>query len=119
MAKEAVSKYRTIAVLATVPSTLDPTVRLLNSQARLIGRSVEIVEGLAQGAYQSLVSGDPESHDQLILETAQRVADKVEAVVLAQGSMTRMEKSLSEGIGKKVLSSPMRALHKVKSVISQ
>ena len=37
MAREAVSKYQRIGVIATIPTTLDPTVRLLQEQAQLIG----------------------------------------------------------------------------------
>jgi len=117
MAREAVSKYQRIGVIATIPTTLDPTVRLLQEQAQLIGKEVSIVDGLADGAYQALVSGKPEEHDQRIVDVAQRLAKEVDAIVLAQGSMARMEKKLAEITGIPVLSSISRGVTEVKSVL--
>ncbi len=117
MAREAVSKYQCIGVIATIPTTLDPTVRLLQEQAKLIGKEVTIVDGLADGAYQALVSGKPEEHDQRIVDVAQRLAKEVDAIVLAQGSMARMENKLAEITGIPVLSSISRGVTEVKSVL--
>lgn len=105
MAIEAVTHYSRIGVIATLPSTLEPTMRLLQEQAAIAGLDVALVNGLAEGAYDALVGGAPERHDQLILETAVRLKPQVEAIVLAQGSMARMEKKLSEAVGMPVLSS--------------
>lgn len=64
------------------------------------------MEGLADGAFAAGQSGDGETHDRLIAEAAQKIADKVDMFVLAQGSMERMEKRLAELTGKPILSSP-------------
>ena len=119
MAQEAVKNYQTIGVIATLPTTLGPTVRLVQSQAELLGRHVSVVEGLAEGAYQALVNGKPEEHDQRILDAARRLAQDVDAIVLAQGSMARMEKKLAEATGKPVLSSIKRGVKAVKSVLEK
>lgn len=107
MAAEAVAKYDRIGVISTLPTTLDPTCRLLQNEARKAGRAVTLVEGLADGAFAAGQSGDGETHDQLIAEAAGRIASQVDAFVLAQGSMARMEQRLSELTGKPVLSSPV------------
>ena len=65
--------------------------RLLQNEAKKAGRTVTLVEGLANGAFAAGQSGDGETHDRLIAEAAGRIADKVDAFVLAQGSMARME----------------------------
>lgn len=117
MAREAVSSFDRIGVIATLPTTLDPTVRLLEQQAALQGRQVSIVDGLADGAYHALVSGKPEEHDQRILDVAQKLAQDVDAIVLAQGSMARMEAKLAEITGIPVLSSIARGVSAVKSVL--
>lgn len=117
MAHEAVSKYKTIGVIATIPTTLDPTVRLLQEQAALLGKEVSIVDGLADGAYHALVNGKPEEHDQRIVDVAQKLSQEVDAIVLAQGSMARMEKKLAEITGIPVLSSISRGVTAVKSVL--
>ena len=107
MAAEAVVKAGRIGVISTLPTTLDPTCRLLRTEAAKAGRDVVLVEGLADGAFAAGQSGDSETHDRLIAEAAQRIAGEVDLFVLAQGSMARMEQRLSELTGKPVLSSPV------------
>ena len=106
MAAEAVGNYDRIGVISTLPTTLDPTCRLLRNEAKKAGREVTLVEGLADGAFAAGQSGDGETHDRLIAEAA-RIASQVDMFVLAQGSMARMEQRLSELTGKPVLSSPV------------
>ena len=117
MAKEAVLAYKRIGVLATLPTTLGPTVRLLQHFATQTSKDIEIFEGLAKGAFQAVIGGDKETHDKLIIEAAVAIADKVDAFVLAQGSMARMEKQLQDISGKPVLSSPERGVLSVKILI--
>jgi Asp/Glu/hydantoin racemase len=107
MAAQAVAVYNRIGVISTLPTTLDPTCRLLKNEAKKVGREVTLVEGLADGAFAAGQSGDGETHDRLIAEAAGRIANQVDAFVLAQGSMARMEQRLSDLTGKPVLSSPV------------
>lgn len=106
-AVQAVQNYNRIGVISTLPTTLDPTCRLLQNEAKKAQRDVVLVEGLADGAFAAGQSGDGETHDRLIAEAAQRIASQVDMFVLAQGSMARMEQRLSELTGKPVLSSPV------------
>lgn len=107
MAERAVQEAKRIGVISTLPTTLDPTCRLLQNCAAEAGKEITLVEGLADGAFAAGQSGDIETHDRLIAEAAQRIADSVDLFVLAQGSMARMEQRLSELTGKPVLSSPV------------
>ena len=107
MAERAVQEAQRIGVISTLPTTLDPTCRLLENCAAEAGKEITLVEGLADGAFAAGQSGDSETHDRLIAEAAQRIADSVDLFVLAQGSMARMEQRLSELTGKPVLSSPV------------
>ena len=107
MAAEAVHNYSRIGVISTLPTTLNPTCRLLLNEAKKIGKEVTLVEGLADGAFAAGQSGDGEIHDRLIAEAARRIASQVDVFVLAQGSMARMERHLSELTGMPVLSSPV------------
>ena len=107
MAEKAVRDASRIGVISTLPTTLDPTCRLLRKCAEEAGRDVVLVEGLADGAFAAGQSGDGETHDRLIAEAAQRIAADVDLFVLAQGSMERMEGRLAELTGKPVLSSPV------------
>ncbi|MDU0203740.1 aspartate/glutamate racemase family protein [Paenibacillus sp. MAH-36] len=117
MAAKAVAGYTRIAVLATLPSTLEPTLRLIQRKADEAGREVQLVSGLAEGAFDALISGKPEEHDRLLLETAKRATDDADVLVLAQGSMARMEQALAEATGKPVLSSPRFGVEHVKAVL--
>ena len=119
MAITAVKQYARIGVIATLPSTLEPTLRLLQDQAHRFEHEVIIVEGLADGAYDALVNGSPEQHDQRILETAMRLKPQVEAFVLAQGSMARMAHDLADATGLPVLSSLRLGIGAVKQALSE
>lgn len=114
MAQLAVSQGSKIGVIATLPTTLAPTVRLIKSQAAKAGKEVTVIDGLAEGAYHALIGGKPEEHDRLIEETAARVAQEADVIVLAQGSMMRMQAKLQEKLGKPVLSSPVLGIQEVK-----
>lgn len=105
MALEAVRLYSRIAVLSTLPTTLGPTKRLLESRASGAGRRVDVAEGLAEGAFQALQGGDRAKHDRLILGAAESLAPRVEAFVLAQASMATIGEELADRTGKPVLSS--------------
>lgn len=118
MATAAVTSAKRIGVISTLPTTLEPTCRLLQNAAKKEGREVELVEGLADGAFAAGQSGDSETHDRLIAEAAQRIADKVDLFVLAQGSMARMEQRLSELTGKPVLSSPVSGVRGLRKFLN-
>ncbi|MCS7120132.1 MAG: aspartate/glutamate racemase family protein [Nitrososphaerota archaeon] len=118
MAEEAVKNFSVIGVLATVRSTLTPTINLLKKKALEENKDISIIQGLAEGAYQALMNGLPEMHDKLIMETASRISEKAEVIVLAQGSMTRIERVLAENTGKPVLSSPRLAVRTIKNMVN-
>ena len=118
MAKDAVNSYEKIAVLATLPTTLKPTVNLIKRQADQLGKRVSVIEGLAEGAYQALIEKRPDKHDELILQAAKKVAAQADVIALAQGSMARMENDLKEKTGIPVLSSPPLCIREIKSVLS-
>ena len=105
----------TIGVVATLRSTLDPTMRLLQIEADKIGKKVTAVDGLAAGAYQALIDGHPEQHDQLIAETVMKLAENVDCILLAQGSMARMEAKLNEMVSIPVYASPQLCLDAIQA----
>ena len=117
MAAEAVRIGTRVGVLATLETTLAPTVRLVTAQAEKAGRTVSVVEGLAKGAFEALVARQAEKHDELVASAAERVAGQADVIVLAQGSMARMEEALAKRTGKPVLSSPRRGVLEVKDTL--
>ena len=119
MAAEAVRIGARVGVLATLQTTLAPTVRLVRAQAEKAGRSVSVVEGLAKGAFEALVAKHAEKHDELVTSAAERVAGQADVIVLAQGSMARLEEALATRTGKPVLSSPRRGVLEVKETLER
>ncbi|MDC7231265.1 MAG: aspartate/glutamate racemase family protein [Sphaerochaetaceae bacterium] len=117
MARRAIELTDSIAVLATLPTTLDPTIRLLERCAQEAGKSIRTISALAEGAFPAITAGDAETHDRLIAETAKRVADSCDVILLAQGSMARMEKPLADLTGKTVLSSPRLGVEQIKGLL--
>lgn len=117
MVQKAVEGYSRIGVMATLPTTLDPTVRLVKSFANRLNKPVEIEKGLAEGAFQNLMEGDVSAHDQLILETAIKLGEKVDVFVLAQGSMAKMQDQITQQTGKPVLTSPLLGILNVKEIV--
>ena len=117
MALKGVQMGDRVGVIATLPTTLGPTVRLVQRKADEIGKKVAVVEGLAKGAFEALMSGKVEEHDALILQTAKDIASQVDVIVLAQGSMAKMQEKLAEATGKPVLSSPRLGVQEVRDIL--
>jgi Asp/Glu/hydantoin racemase len=110
MATHAAANASRIGVLATVPTTLGPTADLIYAHAGELGRKVQVVQHLCEGAFQTLMGGDKAAHDEMVLAGALELAKDVEIVVLAQASMSRLQPSLEESLGIPVLSSPQMGI---------
>lgn len=95
MAGEAVGHATTpgargrIAVLATLPSTLGPTGRLIDREARAVepAGTVEVLARLVDGAAAARATGDVAHADRLVADAVTRAAAEADVVVLAQASM--------------------------------
>jgi Asp/Glu/hydantoin racemase len=119
MAVEAVTRASRIGVLATVPTTLAPTSDLLKQKAEELGRDVEVRQQLCEGAFDVLMSGDRQRHDDMVSEQAAGLAEDVELIVLAQASMNRLADRLAEETGIPVLSSPRRGVTELAARVAE
>ncbi|MBZ4665918.1 aspartate/glutamate racemase family protein [Mahella sp.] len=117
MAEKAVGIARRIGVAATLPTTLRPTLALLEEKSRETGKDIELQSALADGAYEQLMAGHKDVHDAILIKMLKELADKVDIVVLAQASMARVIPSLPIEIQGKFLSSPALAMQRVKAVL--
>ena len=120
MAEKAVSLGKKIAVVATVPTTVGPSVRLVEQKAREMGKEIEIETHLVKDAMMILIEkGDVETHNKMVLGEVEAAAESCDVVVLAQGSMTVLIPELGV-IKKPVLTSPelgvMRAAEMLKEM---
>ena len=87
MADAAVSAGDRIAVVATLPTTLRPTLGLLQERAALAGRAPEFTSEVVEGAFAAVSAGDRDTHDRLVAAAIERLAADADVVVLAQASM--------------------------------
>jgi len=118
MARMAAERFERIGVLATVPTTIAPTCDLIRSQATELGKTVQVVPRLCEGAFQVLMAGDRDRHDRMVLEGAQALAPQVQVIVLAQASMTRLAPQLAQATGLEVLSSPRMGIEHLGQVLA-
>ncbi len=119
MAEKAVRLGRRIGVMATLRTTLDPTVALLRRKAAEAGREIEIVTSLCDGAFDAVLSGDTATHDAILTRALLQDMRETDLVVLAQASMARVVKTLPEGtLDMPVLSSPELAVAQAAEVLA-
>ena len=102
MCREAVKKGKRIAVMATFPTAIAPTTNTIHRMAREMGKRVEVVEVLADGGF----GLDHEKFKALMAAKAGEVADKVDIILFAQGSMAYCEEYIANMYNKTVLTNP-------------
>ena len=113
MADRAVELGGRIGVAATLRTTLDPTVTLIESRARRLGLEREITPQLCEGAFEAVVAGDGALHDRIVSQGLLQLAGGVDVIVLAQASMARVVDALPPGrITVPILSSPRSAVER-------
>ena len=117
MAEQAVATGARIGVVATVRTTLEPTVRLIRAKAAEVGKTPEVIEALAEGAFAALLAGRADQHDDILRRTIQSLVDRVDVIVLAQASMARLAPALAD-LGVPVLSSPRSGVEAVRRVLA-
>jgi Asp/Glu/hydantoin racemase len=119
MAERAVEIGPRIGVLATLRTTLAPTVRLLEETAAAGGHRREIVSCLCEGAFDAVLAGDVATHDRLVREKLAGLAGTVDVVVLAQASMARVVADLPpQARTVPILSSPEPAVRRAAELIA-
>ncbi|MGQ4390290.1 aspartate/glutamate racemase family protein [Streptomyces sp. SAS_270] len=107
MAAAAVAAGSRVVVLATLESTLEPTVALVEEEARRAGRPVQVRTLLVDGAWERFAAGDIEGCARKVAVAADAVTD-ADALVLAQGSMASAQDFTTTSVP--VLSSPRPGL---------
>jgi Asp/Glu/hydantoin racemase len=91
----AVRDGRNIGLLATVPTTVPSSERLLHLAAKEAGKEISVNLRLCAEAFQVLKAGNPEKHNDMLLEEIERLSREVDAIVMAQVSMTALEPRLT------------------------
>jgi aspartate/glutamate racemase len=111
MADQAVEKGPKIAVVATLETTLTPTVNLIQERANVAGATVEIRREVVDGAFEAVAAGDRAKHDDLVGRAITDLAEWADVVVLAQASMASAADAVS--VGPDVLTSPVLGVQRL------
>jgi Asp/Glu/hydantoin racemase len=120
MAEKAVATGRRIGIIATLPSTLEPTAALIRARAAAAGKQIELTTRVVDGAFDAVISGNGAKHDELVSAALRELAKTVEVIVLAQASMARVVESLRpQDKPVPILSSPRSAIEHLASLLKQ
>jgi Asp/Glu/hydantoin racemase len=117
MVDQAVAQASRIGVLATVPAGLEQQSESLRRAADAAGKQIELVLSLHPDAMAALQRGDPDTHDRILLEALPDLARKVDLVLLAQASMARLAAKVPPDLPVPVLTSPVLAVERLRSLL--
>ena len=96
MAEVACKTGSKIGVIATLQTTLGPTVRLVKSTAEKLKKEIQITEKLCEGAFDLLRGGDIKTHNKMVIKGIQELTKEGDVIVCAQGSMVPLLDELGE-----------------------
>lgn len=119
MAEWVVKQEKKIGVAATLATTLNPTTKLLEEKASILGKKVLLTPRLIEGAYQRIINGDQAGHDNLLMDTFSFLLNEVDVIVLAQVSMAGVAEKMPEEDRAKFFSSPSFAINQVKTLLQK
>jgi Asp/Glu/hydantoin racemase len=118
MADRAVQVGKRIGVIATLPTTLQPTSDLVSRRAAKAQKQIELTAKLCEGAFEALMSGDATTHDRMVAAALRELSSKVDVIVLAQASMARVVDTLDPSERKvPILASPAIAIQHLATIL--
>jgi Asp/Glu/hydantoin racemase len=118
MADRAVQMGSKIGVVATLWTTLESTSDLVLRRAALARREIGLTSRLCEGAFDALMSGNPNVHDESVARALKELSRQVDVILLAQASMARVANQLSDKDKKvPILTSPELAMQYLADVL--
>jgi len=118
MVQEAVALGTKIGLMATAKSTVEPSTSAIRAATEAAGKEIDLKVLYNEDAILALKSGDPATHDRLVLEMADQLKDR-DVIVLAQASTAYMEQAVAERSGVKTLSSPSRCIAQLRKMMEE
>jgi aspartate/glutamate racemase len=91
MAREAVQRGQRLGILATVPTSAPATKRLLEREAAARGKSIAIETRINEAAFAALLAGDRTEHNRIVHAEMDRLAERVDVIVLGQISLAQIQ----------------------------
>jgi aspartate/glutamate racemase len=95
MMELAVKTGKRIGLLATLPTTVPSSERLLRVVAEEMGKEIEIKTILSSEAFKELERGNTERHNEILLEEIDKLSREVDCICMAQISMSVLESRLT------------------------
>lgn len=118
MVQEAVARGTKIGLIATATSTVNPSASAIRAEAARVGKEIDLRILCREEAILALKSGDKETHDRMVLEMGDELAD-CDVIVLAQASMAHMEAPVQQRTGRPTLSSPSRCIAQLRKMMEE
>jgi aspartate/glutamate racemase len=118
MMERAVASGKRIGMLATFEPTLETASHALRTIAAAHGREVDIHAEWVPGALEALQSGDAAGHEALIVEAARGLPD-LDALMLAQFTMSVCAPAVRAAVSVPVLTSPHTSVAKLKRLLGE
>ena len=120
MTDDSVKIADTLGVVATIETTLNPTINQLRNKIVIAGKEIKIVPLLCSDAYKALINeNNPEKHDLILYRAIEKMVENVDAVVLAQASMARLLPELKKLTNKPILTSPESGVERAINILSK
>ena len=112
----AIDGAQNIMVLASALSPIKPTVSLIERAAEKADRSVRVDSIHDMRAFHGMMSGDMQTHEAVMLETAQKIKG-YDAIVLAQGSSEYLADKVEKLTGTRVVAAPQLLVEDIKTLM--
>ena len=117
MIAAALDAGRRIGVVATNPPAAPAAAAQLVAAAQARGVEIQVIQSVADGAFAVGNAGDSVTHDRMVIEAAQRIADEVDVLCLAQVSMALARAAVQAKVKVPVLTSPATAIARLKTLL--
>jgi Asp/Glu/hydantoin racemase len=117
LAERAVQEGERIGLVATAPTTIEPSAKLIEAHAAKHGKQVQVNPILETRAFQARLSGDLAEHDKIVRKAITKLAKENEVVVLAQASMAHLAEEMKDSLSVPVLASPPLCMEALKRMI--
>ena len=87
VAEMAVKNGKKIGILGTIPTSPAALGRVVQEKAAELGKEIELVPVVAEGAFDVLCAGDVKKHDEMVCESLEKLAKEVDVIAFSQISM--------------------------------
>jgi len=118
MIAAALDAGKRIGVVATNPPAGPAAAAQLHAGAAVRGQEIQVVQSLADGAFAIGNAGDAAHHDRMVVEAAERIAESVDVICLAQVSMALARAAVQAKVDVPVLTAPATAVTRLKSLLN-